>query len=150
MSASAAPIPLDQFAQALLDLEIPQLHLEAARLQNSLYHLERSNTTLEEYPDDEDCKDAIRYNQGVIVQQQQRIELITLELGRRGVRMEHLGILNPQLPASLSVPSATSVSVSTATGDEHRAITGQPGNQVSPTNGAPNGHAGDDDEGVYL
>ncbi|KAF3914480.1 hypothetical protein AA313_de0205191 [Arthrobotrys entomopaga] len=149
MSASAAPIPLDQFAQALLDLEIPQLHLEASRLQNSLYHLERSNTTLEEYPDDEDCRDAIRYNQGVIEQQKQRIELITLELGRRGVRMEHMGINNPQLPASSSA-SASAAAASTATGDEHRAITGQPGDQASPANGAPtNGHAGDD-EGVYL
>ncbi|EPS35349.1 hypothetical protein H072_11296 [Dactylellina haptotyla CBS 200.50] len=144
MSASAVPIPLEQFAQALLELEIAQLHLESSRLQNSLYHLERSNATLEEYPDDEDCKDAIRYNQGVIDQQKQRIELIRLELGRRGISVEHMEIDNPRPPASTSA----------ATLGEGQAASGEiPGGQssTSPSNGtaATNGDAGDD-EGVYL
>ncbi|KAK6337677.1 hypothetical protein TWF730_003069 [Orbilia blumenaviensis] len=134
MSASAAPIPLDQFAAALLDLEIPQLHQESARLQNSLYHLERSNTTLAEYPDDEDCKDAIRYNQGVIEQQKQRIEIVKMELVRRGVSVGHMGLDGP-------IPTSSS------SGDVQTTATAQ--GSSMPTNGAANGHTGED-EGVYL
>ncbi|KAK6530549.1 hypothetical protein TWF281_007392 [Arthrobotrys megalospora] len=133
MSASAAPIPLDQFAQALLDLEIPQLHQESARLQNSLYHLERSNTTLAEYPDDEDCKDAIRYNQGVIEQQKQRIDIIRLELVRRGVSVGHMDLDSP-------------APVSSSGGDQAASALG---NTSAPSNGTANGHSGED-EGVYL
>ncbi|RVD83644.1 uncharacterized protein DFL_005424 [Arthrobotrys flagrans] len=134
MSASAAPIPLDQFAAALLDLEIPQLHQESARLQNSLYHLERSNTTLAEYPDDEDCKDAIRYNQGVIEQQKQRVDIIRLELVRRGVSVGHMDLDTPE-------------PVSSSTGDAQ--ATSAASGSSAPANGAANGHAGED-EGVYL
>ncbi|KAF3163746.1 hypothetical protein TWF225_006222 [Orbilia oligospora] len=132
MSASAAPIPLDQFAAALLDLEVPQLHQESARLQNSLYHLERSNTTLAEYPDDEDCKDAIRYNHSVIEQQKQRVDIIRLELVRRGVSVGHMDL---DIPGS-SAPVDTQATVATS-------------GSSAPANGAANGHAGED-EGVYL
>ncbi|KAK6355617.1 hypothetical protein TWF718_000012 [Orbilia javanica] len=134
MSASAAPIPLDQFAAALLDLEISQLHQESARLQNSLYHLERSNTTLAEYPDDEDCKDAIRYNRGVIEQQKKRVDIIRLELVRRGVSVGHMDLDHPEQGS----PSA---------GDS-QATVAAPGSSA-PVNGVANGHAGED-EGVYL
>ncbi|KAF3906871.1 hypothetical protein ABW21_db0207008 [Orbilia brochopaga] len=141
MSASAAPIPLDQFAQVLVELEVPQLHEEASRLQLSLYHLERSNVTLAEYPDDEDCKDAIRYNIGVIEQQKQRIELIRLELSRRGVNLAH---------AETPAPAA----VSTTSGNE--ATTGGVGSESNPQRGTStdasttNGHAGEEEAGVYL
>ncbi|KAF3197208.1 hypothetical protein TWF679_003488 [Orbilia oligospora] len=134
MSASAAPIPLDQFAAALLDLEVPQLHQESARLQNSLYHLERSNTTLAEYPDDEDCKDAIRYNHCVIEQQKQRVDIIRLELIRRGVSVGHMDLDIPE--SGPSAPADTQATVA-ASGSS------------APADGAANGHAGED-EGVYL
>ncbi|KAK6359172.1 hypothetical protein TWF696_000337 [Orbilia brochopaga] len=141
MSASAAPIPLDQFAQVLLELEVPQLHEEASRLQLSLYHLERSNVTLAEYPDDEDCKDAIRYNIGVIEQQKQRIELIRLELRRRGVNLEHAETTAP-------APAATTSGSEVPSGGAASSSDSQP---AAPANAsATNGHVAEEEAGVYL
>lgn len=71
------------------DLELEQLHAEAARLQLSLYHLRRSQIALEEFRDDPVCRSAIEDNVVVISYQVERIDLIRLEVERRGFSMEH-------------------------------------------------------------
>lgn len=66
-----------------------QLHAEATRLQLSLYHLRRSQIALEEFRDDPICRSAIEDNEVVIANQVDRIDLIRLEVERRGFSMEH-------------------------------------------------------------
>ncbi|KAJ6255865.1 hypothetical protein Dda_9324 [Drechslerella dactyloides] len=146
MSASAAPIPLDQFAQVLIELEVPQLHEESSRLELSIYHLERSNVTLAEYPDDEDCKEAIQYNVGVIEQQKQRVGLIRLELGRRGVNLEHAG------SSDIAAPTATAAtSGSEAQSGEASAGGGSQQPPAAPENeSTTNGHVAEEEAGIYL
>lgn len=77
------------FLQAIRDLELEQLHAEVARLQLSLYHLRRSQIALEEFRDDPICRSAIEDNEVVIKNQVDRIDLIRLEVERRGFSMEH-------------------------------------------------------------
>ncbi|KAF3935831.1 hypothetical protein ABW19_dt0208663 [Dactylella cylindrospora] len=146
MSASSVPIPLDQFEIALTSLEVPLLHQESSRLQNSLYHLDRSNSTLAEYPDDEDCRDAIRHNLEVIDQQKQRIELIRLELRRRGVSVEHMDLNNP------TPDNTTQAAVADPQAPRPSAAGNTPGSVATvSTNGTPaNGYVEEDEAGVYL
>lgn len=77
------------FLQAIRDLGLEQLHAETARLQLSLYHLRRSQVQLEEFRDDPVCRAAIEDNEVVIKHQVDRIDLIRLEVERRGFSMEH-------------------------------------------------------------
>ncbi|KAL8714281.1 MAG: hypothetical protein Q9225_006611 [Loekoesia sp. 1 TL-2023] len=88
MSASAAPIPLDRFAQAITELPLGNLHAKAAELRNSIAHLSSSNEQLQEYANDgdQDCADAIRENNEVIDRMEIRIKLLRDEVENRGFR----------------------------------------------------------------
>lgn len=88
MSAGAAPIPLERFAEAILELPLGNLHAKAAELRNSIAHLVSSNEQLQEYADDgdQDCADAIRENEGVIARMEARITLLRNEVENRGFR----------------------------------------------------------------
>ncbi|KAI5852002.1 hypothetical protein BZA05DRAFT_445167 [Tricharina praecox] len=87
MSATSNPITPQSFLIAIADLQLDQLHAESARLHNSIYHLERSNNALEEFPSDEDCRAALRENMVTIGHQQERVQLIKEEVERRGFLM---------------------------------------------------------------
>ncbi|KAI4174761.1 MAG: hypothetical protein LQ343_002132 [Gyalolechia ehrenbergii] len=88
MSARAAPIPLDRFAEAIADLPLGNLHAKAAELRNSIVHLVSSNAQLQEYADDgdRDCADAIIENNEVIERMEMRIGLLRTEVEIRGFR----------------------------------------------------------------
>ncbi|KAA8894860.1 hypothetical protein FN846DRAFT_972314 [Sphaerosporella brunnea] len=87
MSSTSAPIAPEAFQAAIADLELEQLHAEASRLQNSIFHLERSNIALEEFRDDEDCRLAIQENVETIARQTERIDMIRNEVEKRGFSM---------------------------------------------------------------
>ncbi|KAF8461904.1 hypothetical protein BDZ91DRAFT_699291 [Kalaharituber pfeilii] len=99
MSHNALPITPVSFAHALTSLTLPSLHSESLRLQNSIYHLRRSNLSLEHClldpslpaDDQREFRDAIRENEEVIKRQEERIELVKQEVERRGFRMPHEG-----------------------------------------------------------
>lgn len=86
MSVSAAPIPLERFAEAIAELPLGNLHTKAAELRNSIAHLVSSNEQLQEYANDgdRDCADAIRENQEVIGRMETRITLLRNEVENRG------------------------------------------------------------------
>lgn len=88
MSATAAPISPERFALAIEHLPLANLHLKASELRNSIAHLLYSNEQLEPYAQegDQDCMDAIRENEEVLVRLRERIALLRREVERRGFR----------------------------------------------------------------
>ena len=88
MSSTATPISPARFAAALSALPLPNLHLKAAELNNSVAHLEYSNLQLQPLAEegDRDCKEAIEENRGTIVRMKERIELLKAEVEARGFR----------------------------------------------------------------
>ena len=88
MSSSATPISPARFAAALSSLPLPNLHLKAAELNNSIAHLEYSNLQLQPLAEegDRDCKEAVEENGGTIARMKERIELLKTEVEGRGFR----------------------------------------------------------------
>ncbi|MCJ1300845.1 hypothetical protein MMC08_003644 [Hypocenomyce scalaris] len=86
MSSTAAPIPLDRFAEAITALPLSNLHFKAAEIRNSIAHLESSNSQLQPFAEegDQDCKDAIAENEEVIGRMKERIECLKREVEGRG------------------------------------------------------------------
>ncbi|KAL9017990.1 MAG: hypothetical protein Q9185_004697, partial [Variospora sp. 1 TL-2023] len=56
MSANAAPVPLERFADAVAELLLDILHAKAAELSNSINHLAASNEQLQDFADDGDAE----------------------------------------------------------------------------------------------
>ena len=102
MSGKTQPISAERFAFAIQDLPAENLYSKAHELENSIEHLERSNSALQDYinsirsdaslpestrqDDGIDCADAIQENNSVIERQRERIELLKSEVERRGAR----------------------------------------------------------------
>jgi hypothetical protein len=84
MSATATPIPPSQFALAIKDLPLPNLHFKAAEIRNQIAHLVLSNDQLKEFADDEDCKEAIAENEVVMDRMRERLDLLKAEVEGRG------------------------------------------------------------------
>ena len=86
MSANATPISAARFAAALPDLSLSSIHNKAAELRNSIAHLEDSNRQLQGFADEGDveCKEAMRENVEVIERMKERIQLLKVEVERRG------------------------------------------------------------------
>ena len=87
MSAEARPIDPLRFAEALETLPLDALHAKAAELQNSMEQLRSSNEQMVPFADegDQDCKDAMFENLGVITRMHNRVELIKAEVEKRGM-----------------------------------------------------------------
>lgn len=88
MSSTATPISAPQFAEAIKDLPLGNLHFKAAEIRNSIAHLESSNQQLEPFAEDgdSDCKEAIRENVVVIQRMKERISLLKQEVEGRGFK----------------------------------------------------------------
>lgn len=86
MSSSAQPISPTRFAAALTSLPLPNLHLKAAELRNSIAHLEYSNIQLQHFVEegDRDCREAIDENEETIMRMEERIALLKKEVEGRG------------------------------------------------------------------
>lgn len=84
MSATATPIPPSQFALAIKDLPLPNLHFKAAEIRNQIAHLASSNEQLAEFKDDGDCKEAIAENEVVMGRMRERLDLLKAEIEGRG------------------------------------------------------------------
>ncbi|TGZ84410.1 hypothetical protein EX30DRAFT_106591 [Ascodesmis nigricans] len=92
--SSEPAIPLPIFIDAIQSLDLPLLHAEISRLQNSIFHLRRSNAALEtevEAAGDEELQEIVVENQDVIVRQEERITVLREEIGRRTGRTEEHG-----------------------------------------------------------
>ncbi|KAL8872400.1 MAG: hypothetical protein Q9174_001966 [Haloplaca sp. 1 TL-2023] len=87
MSATAAPISPERFAEALVELPIGNLHSKAAEMRNAIAHLVSSNQQLRQYANDgdQDCADAIKENDEVIERMHVRIGLLKTEVENRGL-----------------------------------------------------------------
>jgi hypothetical protein len=87
MSSEARPIDPLRFAEALETLPLDALHSKAAELQNSIEQLRSSNEQMVPFADegDQDCKDAMFENLGVITRMHGRVELIKAEVEKRGM-----------------------------------------------------------------
>jgi len=88
MSANSAPISAPQFAAAIKDLPLANLHFKAAEIRNSIAHLESSNQQLRSFADDgdADCKQAIEENIVVMRRMEARIQLLKQEVEGRGFK----------------------------------------------------------------
>lgn len=88
MSSTATPISASQFAEAIKELPLANLHFKAAEIRNSVAHLESSNQQLKSFADDgdPDCKEAIEENTVVIKRQEERILLLKQEVEDRGFK----------------------------------------------------------------
>jgi len=88
MSSTATHISAHQFAEAIKDLPLGNLHLKAAEIRNSIAHLESSNQQLQPFAEDGDfdCKDAIEENEVVIKRMEERILLLKWEVEGRGFK----------------------------------------------------------------
>ncbi|QIX01709.1 hypothetical protein AMS68_007226 [Peltaster fructicola] len=86
--ADAQPIDPARFAEALQDLPVDALYSKVSELANSIAHLHSSNQQMLPFAEegDQDCKDAMFENLGVIGRMNQRIQLIKSEVQRRGLR----------------------------------------------------------------
>ena len=82
MSSDARPIDPLRFAEALETLPLDALHAKAAELSNSIEQLRSSNEQMVPFADegDQDCKDAMFENLGVITRMHHRVELIKAEV----------------------------------------------------------------------
>lgn len=89
MSSNSAPISPARFAAALSSLPLPNLHLKAAEIRNSITHLEYSNLQLQPLTEegDRDCKEAVEENRETIARMEERIALLKAEVERRGSRL---------------------------------------------------------------
>ncbi|KAG0135992.1 hypothetical protein HOY82DRAFT_118933 [Tuber indicum] len=153
MSATSAPITPEAFLVAIKELELEQLHAEAARLQNSLYHLARSNVALQEFQNDPELKEAIDDNEITIQRQKQRVQMILEEIQRRGFPTDHATLRN-----SANAINGEGGSVDTQAGEGREE--GEEGDPMAITRPEPpahtmeeegEAHAGDQGEGgVYL
>jgi hypothetical protein len=87
MSSEVRPIDPLRFAEALETLPLDALHAKAAELQNSIEQLRSSNEQMVPFADegDQDCKDAMFENLGVITRMHNRVELIKVEVEKRGM-----------------------------------------------------------------
>lgn len=87
MSAEARPIDPLRFAEALESLPLDALHAKAAELENSISQLRSSNEQMVPFADegDQDCKDAMFENLGVITRMHARVEMIKAEVEKRGM-----------------------------------------------------------------
>lgn len=87
MSSDARPIDPLRFAEALETLPLDALHAKAAELQNSMSQLRSSNLQMAPFADegDQDCKDAMFENLGVITRMHHRVDLIKAEVEKRGM-----------------------------------------------------------------
>ena len=89
MSSSAFPITPARFAEAILELPLPTLHLKAAEIRNSISHLTSSNAQLQTFADDgdKDCEEAIEENKGTMLRMEERVGMLRHEVERRGFRL---------------------------------------------------------------
>lgn len=86
MSSSSTPISPAAFAQAIHDLPVDALYSKAAELLNSMQHLRNSNDQMQEFADDEVCKEAIAENEIVMTRIRERVDLCKAEVEGRGLR----------------------------------------------------------------
>lgn len=88
MSSNTVPITAHQFAEAIKDLPLANLHLKASEIRNSIAHLVSSNQQLRSFADggDSDCKEAIDENGVVIQRMEERIRLLRREVESRGFK----------------------------------------------------------------
>jgi hypothetical protein len=99
MSAHSLPISGAAFAEALVALPPSSLYAKLLELRNSIAHLQRSNDELKGYADaspdgDKDCEEAIEENKVVITRMEERIELVKVEMEKRGQKwVEMNGVL---------------------------------------------------------
>lgn len=90
MSAESQPINPTAFAEAITELPLESLHAEAAKLSNDINMLVESNAALEAekaVENDEGVKfldEVIAENEGVIRSKEERIELLKIEVAKRG------------------------------------------------------------------
>ena len=90
MSTESQPISPTAFAEAITELPLESLHAEAAKLSNDINKLIESNAALEAekaVENDEGVKfldEVIAENEGVIRSKEERIELLKLEVEKRG------------------------------------------------------------------
>ncbi|KAF2745444.1 hypothetical protein M011DRAFT_136690 [Sporormia fimetaria CBS 119925] len=83
MSSTSLPISASRFAAALHDLPLSSLHAKIHELENSITHLQKSNTELESFVrenDDRDCYEALIENKDVIKRMEERVELVKKEI----------------------------------------------------------------------
>lgn len=87
MSSESRPIDPLRFAEALETLPLDALHAKAAELSNSIEQLRSSNEQMVPFADegDQDCKEAMFENLGVITRMHNRVELIKAEVEKRGM-----------------------------------------------------------------
>jgi len=89
MSADSQPINAAAFAEALIPLPLSSLYAKLFELRNSIAHLQRSNDELKGFIDtspdgDKDCEEAIEENEVVVKRMEERIELVKVEMEKRG------------------------------------------------------------------
>lgn len=166
MSATVTPIPPSQFALAIKDLPLPNLHFKAAEIRNQIAHLASSNEQLAEFADDEDCKQAIAENEVVMGRMRERLDLLKAEVEGRGNLWIEVGEDAEEEDGDPKMNGAGGeVNGEGATSNGDLATNGVPGQAQSQPGqsgrltdeelramlrarmGDP---AGDDEEGVYL
>ncbi|CZT25311.1 uncharacterized protein RCC_11039 [Ramularia collo-cygni] len=86
MSSSSAPISPAAFAAAIHDLPVDALYTKAAELLNQMQHLRDSNAQMQEFADDEVCREAVTENEVVIRRIRERVNLCKTEVEGRGLR----------------------------------------------------------------
>lgn len=87
-TTTTTPITPHQFAEAIKELPLANLHFKAAEIRNAISHLQSSNQQLKQYADDgdTDCKEAIEENVVVVRRMEERILLLKEEVEGRGFR----------------------------------------------------------------
>jgi hypothetical protein len=150
------PQPQESFLEAITDLELEQLHVESSRLQNSIFHLERSNIALEEFRDDEDCRQAIQENVETIARQNERVQMIKNEVERRGFLMP-CGERKEDEEGGMDTEEGARAASGESVPTHREASTAQPaasvnGHAAGDINGTSQneGESDREEEGVYL
>jgi hypothetical protein len=149
MSSEARPIDPLRFAEALETLPLDALHAKAAELQNSIEQLRSSNEQMVPFADegDQDCKDAMFENLGVITRMHNRVELIRAEVEKRGMlwpsEERERGVVDVQRLRDFGMEGETGEQI----------IVARPESDAAPmvngtTGGAAGGAAGSDERGA--
>ncbi|MCJ1327468.1 hypothetical protein MMC10_004137 [Thelotrema lepadinum] len=160
MSATSEPITLARFTAAITELPLSSLFAKGAEIRNSIAHLEVSNTELKSFADagDRDCADALEENVAVLARMQTRLELLEVEVGRRGFNWNEAKGIEPDSEPTDSDNAAQEIAaetrnVGTPSNGTQQPARGGPIEDAEPANSADAQIEDDDDteeNGLHL
>ncbi|PKY00918.1 hypothetical protein P168DRAFT_66752 [Aspergillus campestris IBT 28561] len=150
MSSEALPISPAAFTEAIKELPLAVVYAKASELQNSIAHLQRSNSELKTFvaesadtlQEKQELENYIAENEGVMGSMNERIGLLKAEVEGRGQKWIELDELAPD--AKTGSPGANGAGAANGHGSS------APQGSSSAADRSGDAQDGEGEDGVYL